>query len=167
MIKPGLTSYEKGFKIVDSSKDVISKLMDYICIYDKQIFCYYKQSHQRKNSCVARTTKINRYERLKVSDLRCYIEKIERLFLHQQKLPCINGKHLSVHLIESKNINFVHRKQKFVKVGKKLFPKPTIAPLLQQKSLSFKTLTLYRQQNIEIIKKIKRRMRFYVKFGII
>ena len=35
MIKPGLTSYEKGFKIVDSSKDVISKLMDYICIYDK------------------------------------------------------------------------------------------------------------------------------------
>ena len=161
MIKPGLTSLEKGFKIVDSSKDVISKLMDYICIYDKQIFCYYKQSHQRKNSCVARTTKINRYKRLKVSDLRCYIEKIERLFPHQ---PCINGKHLSVHLIETKNINFVHRKQKFFEVGKKLFPKPTIVPLLQQKSLSFKNLTVHRQQNIEIIKKNQKRMRLHVEF---
>lgn len=161
MIKPGLTSLEKGFKIVDSSKDVISKLMDYICIYDKQIFCYYKQSHQRKNSCVARTTKINRYKRLKVSDLRCYIEKIERLFPHQ---PCINGKLLSVHLIETKNINFVHRKQKFFEVGKKLFPKPTIVPLLQQKSLSFKNLTVHRQQNIEIIKKNQKRMRLHVEF---
>ena len=161
MIKPGLTILKKGFKIVDSSKDVISKLMDYICIYDKQIFCYYKQSHQRKNSCVARTTKINRYKRLKVSDLRCYIEKIERLFPHQQELPCINGKHLSVHLIQIKNINFVHRKQK---VGKKLFPKPTILPLLQQQSLSFKTLMVYRQQNIEIRKKNQKRMLLYVKF---